>query len=295
MSAPVKQPSVSGGIGKAPAKQPSVGAGGFGKEPAKQPSVGGGGFGKEPAKQPSGFGLKKEASSSGIKENALTPQQEAEIRASFNKIDADKNGSISKDELRALLDETLHRKVSDKLFTSYLDLQFHATDKDFNKVIDFEEFKSLYSKIYINPELPISLKPKDGAFSPTLETGTSSPKVKRQENILTDQDVEDARAAFKKFDKDNSGTIDRNELKDLLTSSMSKKMAPGMVERFVDAQMQLADKDGSGTIDFDEFLGVYNKLVASNSPASPTSSPASPLGGMALPGMGIPGVAPRKR
>ena len=35
-----------------------------------------------------------------------------------------------------------------------------------------------------------------------------------------------------------------------------------MVERFVDSQMQLADKDGSGSIDFDEFLLVYNKMVA---------------------------------
>lgn len=43
---------------------------------------------------------------------------------------------------------------------------------------------------------------------------------------------------------------------------MTKKMGPAMVERFVDAQMQLADKDGSGSIDFDEFLAVYNKLVS---------------------------------
>ena len=50
---------------------------------------------------------------------------------------------------------------------------------DFNKVIDFEEFKSLYSKIYINPELPISLVPKHGSFTASLETGNNSPKVKK--------------------------------------------------------------------------------------------------------------------
>jgi len=237
-------------------------------------------------------------SSSQIKENQLTPQQIADIKASFAKIDADGNGTISKEELRVLLDETLHRKISDRLFTSYLELQFHATDKDFNKVIDFEEFKSLYAKIYINPELPISLMPKGGSYSALLETGANSPKVKRQENILTEADIAEAKAAFKKYDKDNSGTIDRNELKELLTSTTSRRMAPGMVERFVDAQMQLADKDGSGSIDFDEFLAVYNKLVASNSPSS-GGAPGSP-GGMALPGMALPGmapagVAPRKR
>eukprot|EP00026_Physarum_polycephalum_P016314 Phypoly_transcript_17194.p1 GENE.Phypoly_transcript_17194~~Phypoly_transcript_17194.p1 ORF type:complete len:257 (+),score=54.55 Phypoly_transcript_17194:84-773(+) len=226
---------------------------------------------------------------SPIKENTLTPQQEADIRKSFNKIDTDKNGSISKQELRALLDETLHRKITDKLFAAYLDLQFHATDKDFNKVIDFEEFKSLYAKIYINPELPIALMPKDGSKSTLLETGANSPKIQKQENVLTEADIAEARAAFDKFDKDKSGTIDRNELKELLLSSMNRKMAPGMVERFVDAQMQLADKDGSGAIDFDEFLAVYNKMVANASAGGSLQKAPS------LPGMAIPGVAPRKR
>jgi len=207
-------------------------------------------------------------------ENKLTPAQTATIKAAFEKYDDDKNGSISKPELRRLLEDTLHRKINDRLFDSYLQLQFHASDKDFNGVIDFNEFTSLYSKIYINPELPISLKPKEGSKSNLLETGDNSPKVKKADVSLTEEELADAKVQFQKYDKDNSGSIDKKELGELLINSMSKKMGPAMVQRFIDSQMQLADKDGSGEIDFDEFLGVYSRLVAtSKSPAA-----GSPIG-----------------
>eukprot|EP01111_Echinosteliopsis_oligospora_P015688 TRINITY_DN627_c0_g1_i1.p1 TRINITY_DN627_c0_g1~~TRINITY_DN627_c0_g1_i1.p1 ORF type:complete len:240 (+),score=71.02 TRINITY_DN627_c0_g1_i1:67-786(+) len=218
---------------------------------------------------------------SDIKENKLTSYQESEIRQAFDKYDDDKNGTISKAELRLLLDETLHRKVSDRLFGSYLELQFNATDKDFNGVIDFDEFKSLYSKVFLNPELPISMKPKAGAKPAPLESGTNSPKLKRQESILSEDDIADARVQFKKYDKDGSGTIDREELKELLLVTMGKKMSAMMVQRMVDAQMQLADKDGSGEIDFDEFLTVYNKIIAS----SKAEAGASGGIGIQMPGM----------
>jgi len=227
-----------------------------------------------------------------VKENPLTEAQKKDIRAAFDKQDVDKNGTLSKQELRAVLENTLHRKISDRLFDSYLQLQFHASDTDFNGVIDFNEFCSLYSKIYLNPELPISLKPKEGSsHNVTLETGENAPKIKKEEVALSEGEIAEAKAQFKTYDKDNSGTIDKAELGELLVHVMGKKMAPAMVQRFVSAQMQLADKDGSGEIDFNEFLGVYSKLV-NNAAGGPAVGVAMPGMGMPLPGMG---AAPRKR
>ncbi len=55
--------------------------------------------------------------------------------------------------MRKVLEETLKCKISDKMMDSYVDLQFSATDKNFNGVIEFDEFISLYSKIYLDPEV----------------------------------------------------------------------------------------------------------------------------------------------
>lgn len=55
-----------------------------------------------------------------VKESTLTEEQLAKIKAKFDKVDTDHNGIIDKNELRAVLEETLNRKLSDKLFNSYL-------------------------------------------------------------------------------------------------------------------------------------------------------------------------------
>jgi Ca2+-binding EF-hand superfamily protein len=210
-----------------------------------------------------------------LQEQALSPAQRAEILAKFKKHDKDNSGTIDKVEFRALLEESLGRKLSDLLFSKYLDLQFHATDKDFNGHIDFAEFASLYSKIYTNPELPIGMGssgPGSGFGSGKqrpLETGANAPKVeKKPELILSSEEVEAARQKFKEFDKDNSGTIDKSELKALLmATSTGKKMSPTMVERYVAVQFSLWDKDKSGSIDFNEFQAVYAKFWAESQQA----------------------------
>jgi len=117
-----------------------------------------------------------------------------------------------------------------------------------------------------------------------LEIGENAPKIKHPDVVLTDEETAEAKAQFSKYDKDNSGTIDRAELKELLQVSLGKKMGPAMVERYVNSQMQLADKDGSGSIDFQEFLTVYKGMIA--------QSKGAPAGGIgiALPGMGLPGL-----
>ncbi|EGG18602.1 hypothetical protein DFA_04096 [Cavenderia fasciculata] len=214
----------------------------------------------------------------------LTQEQIQKIRVSFTKFDSDGNGTLDKKELRLVLEDTLNRKLTDNLFSMYLELQFNASDKDFNGVIDFNEFCSLYSKIYLNPELPISMRAKPGAAPyKHLETGDNAPKVKHVTVELTEAEIEEARVVFQKYDKDNSGTIDRSELKELVKESLTRKMGDILVNRLVDSNMQLADKDGSGAIDFNEFIAIYGKLV------NPVQS--SPIPGAVV----LPGLVPPKK
>ena len=75
--------------------------------------------------------------------------------------------------MRSLLEETLKTKITDKMMDSYVNLQFSAEDKNFNGLIEMDEFISLYSKIYIDPEVQL---PSNFVNLPILVTNSHASK-----------------------------------------------------------------------------------------------------------------------
>jgi len=112
-----------------------------------------------------------------------------------------------------------------------------------------------------------------------LEKGDGAPKMEKTSleqvrDSLTPQQIQEAQEKFAKYDKDKSGTIEKDELRELLMESMgNKKMGEGMIKRFVDAQFQLYDKDGSGNISMDEFLVLFAKMFTEQATQSPRGPP----------------------
>ncbi|XP_063299435.1 centrosomal protein 43 isoform X2 [Pelobates fuscus] len=79
----------------------------------------------------------------------LSPKQIAEAQKKFDFYDKDKNGEISKDELRTLFVDLFphfHRSMLDR----YVNDEFKAADKDFNNGIDFREFIGMYKRLFIH-------------------------------------------------------------------------------------------------------------------------------------------------
>ena len=68
---------------------------------------------------------------------------------------------------------------------------------------------------------------------------------------LTNDEIESCRTAFAEFDKDNSGAIDRYELKATLES-----MGQNPTDEELFDMIAAVDDDNSGEIDFSEFLQV---------------------------------------
>ena len=68
---------------------------------------------------------------------------------------------------------------------------------------------------------------------------------------LTNEQCEEINNAFLLFDKDNSGSIDVNELKDAM-----KALGIYLKKEEVKLKMAKVDKDGSGAIDKDEFMAL---------------------------------------
>ena len=78
---------------------------------------------------------------------------------------------------------------------------------------------------------------------------------------MTEAEVEEIREAFNYFDKDCSGTIDVNELKQAM-----QELGFEAKNQTVYRMIQDLDKDGSGQIDFDEFLDMMCARVNKDNP-----------------------------
>jgi len=83
---------------------------------------------------------------------------------------------------------------------------------------------------------------------------------------LTMEQMEAAQAAFKKYDADRNGVIDKQELYTLIEDLMiarGKNLAKIVLNSMTDMHFAAADKDKSGGIDEVEFLVLYSDLVIS--------------------------------
>ncbi|XP_061195674.1 centrosomal protein 43-like isoform X1 [Saccostrea echinata] len=82
---------------------------------------------------------------------------------------------------------------------------------------------------------------------------------------LTPAQIAEAKQKFNYYDKNHSGDIDKNELRELFID-----ICPGfnrnMIERYVNEEFKAADTDfsssklGASRINFEEFLGMYKRL-----------------------------------
>jgi Ca2+-binding EF-hand superfamily protein len=91
------------------------------------------------------------------------------------------------------------------------------------------------------------VKMEDGSMKRKKIIKKTTKKVKH----LTEEQKEEIDNAFKLFDKDKSGSIDVNELKDAM-----KALGIHLKKELVRQKMTKVDKDGSGAIDKEEFMAL---------------------------------------
>ena len=81
-------------------------------------------------------------------------------------------------------------------------------------------------------------------------------RVQKKMKQLTEEQMEEINNAFILFDKDRSGNIDVNELKDAM-----KALGIFLNKEQLKYQMQRADRDGSGAIDKKEFTSLMAEQI----------------------------------
>ena len=68
--------------------------------------------------------------------------------------------------------------------------------------------------------------------------------------------------AFKDADKDNSGYIDRAELKDVLSKLSKDLKMSSVTDDDVNRYMKKLDLDNNGIITQDEFMKLFQEMIA---------------------------------
>ena len=163
---------------------------------------------------------------SALQETALAylvhnfPQIPDVINASklFNKIDKNDDGQINKEELYKGLKDRLPRKNVKK----EVETIFKNLDMDNNGYIEYEEFIR-------------------GAVN--------------KDFFLSDEVIE---FAFKFFDKDVSGEITYDEIKEVFKDSMIKKSKEEISLKKIISEV---DRNGDGVISFEEFSLIMKRLI----------------------------------
>ncbi|KAK7115325.1 programmed cell death protein 6-like isoform X2 [Littorina saxatilis] len=121
----------------------------------------------------------------------------------FQRIDTDRSGTISANELQQALSNGTWTPFNPETVR----LMIGMFDRDNNGTINFQEFQALWKY------------------------------------------VTDWQNCFRGYDRDNSGSIDRNELKNALTSFGYR-----LSDKFYDILVKKFDRQGRGTIAFDDFI-----------------------------------------
>jgi len=124
-----------------------------------------------------------------------------------------------------------------------------------------------------DPELPIELRTKGKQQDVTYEVESSGHKFERPQYVFTEVEKEAAITLFNKYDKDNSHSIEKNELKELLKEKMGKRTSEAILNRFVEAHFSEFDKEDTGSISMNQFLQFYKKLYC-----NPTKAPPGAIG-----------------
>eukprot|EP00092_Neocalanus_flemingeri_P000651 GFUD01000693.1.p1 GENE.GFUD01000693.1~~GFUD01000693.1.p1 ORF type:complete len:3364 (-),score=1087.83 GFUD01000693.1:1093-10800(-) len=167
--------------------------------------------------------------------------------AAFKQIDIDGDGLLSKKEMSsAIIGGT-------KLSKTEVDAIFKLGDSNNDGEIDIEEFLAVMVPSSGFSQTSVSVQSSSSSFSQTTVTKSSFTSVSSTSFCsvgMTFGSVSDAKAAFQRFDINGDGVMDKEEMKQMMTSASGKKVSDGEVN----ALFQKGDLDGDGEVDMHEFI-----------------------------------------
>ncbi|ETW02799.1 hypothetical protein H310_05286 [Aphanomyces invadans] len=159
---------------------------------------------------------------------AFTPEEVALIKEQFQKFDPDNSGSISAEEMMAIM-----HAFGDTSTLDTIKALIHDVDRDGNGEVSVDEFIMI-----------LQMQRGKDSCCPSLELAI----------MFGPDEIANLKRQFQQLDKDSSGEIDVSELA-ILINSLGQDVTPAQLREIIDE----VDRNKNGTIDFNEFCHiVYN-------------------------------------
>eukprot|EP00164_Ancoracysta_twista_P000076 GFYU01000105.1.p1 GENE.GFYU01000105.1~~GFYU01000105.1.p1 ORF type:complete len:311 (-),score=121.57 GFYU01000105.1:62-994(-) len=174
---------------------------------------------------------------------------ESEALRAFRKYDRDHSNTIDSVELWALLDDLgLLEGLTEEQEDNVIDKEFAVADLNRDNQIQFDEFVQYYNNLI------------DWRMANDFPDYVSTKKNVEKRHKRTE---DDAHKAFLKFDKDKSGSLERDELQQILNLELKLDLTEEQFKEAVDLAMEAYDFDSSGRMEYPEFLEFFRVCLAS--------------------------------
>lgn len=141
------------------------------------------------------------------------------VQSAFQKFDVNKDGKISCEELRNGLFSSGIKFNDQEVMTI-----FAIADLDGDGEISIDEFMALMG-------------------------ASTAPTAAANKQAISFKSIDDVKSAFRRFDVNSDGHLDRNEFRQLLIATSS-----GNADAQVDEIFRQADSDGDGKVDYQELI-----------------------------------------
>jgi Ca2+-binding EF-hand superfamily protein len=169
------------------------------------------------------------------------------LRAVFNSLDSDGNGTLDRDEVRAAFTKLGHVFES----RSKLDDAMYEMDTDCSGTVSFDEFANYWrAGLKLSKVINVAVSLELEAATRTAQRESAASLMQALETVAPTA----MRQLFDSVDTDNSGTLDVEEVARFIRKLKPTKAlsAAGVAEAM--AEM---DGDGDGSVSYDEFEGWW--------------------------------------